>query len=325
MTRSRAHRGFTIIEMMVVIIIIGILLGLLAPALSGVKRQAAIRAEQANLRTLHQAWMFYAKSFDDAAMPGYLNEDVQSVWGLNTKLPNNAAVPPQAAGPYTWRLLEYMSDNVSVLGGYRDINDPLDVGNPRTFAEEPAFGYNALYIGGWWQMETIGGNPTPRYRFANARADRDGDGVPNERYGVVARSLAQIERSSEVIVFSGSTHRPPGFYKINQSNQREFPGSHYVVPPIVARDVHWQLTSRPLASAGSFGLIPNFLGQQIRAGGLDEIDVLVEDSVPYARFGKQVSVVHVDGSVASETFSSLADQRKWIHSANASDFRHLED
>ena len=52
-TASQQHRGFTIVEMLVVIGIIGLLVSLIVPAVSSVRREALSISCQANLRQLH--------------------------------------------------------------------------------------------------------------------------------------------------------------------------------------------------------------------------------------------------------------------------------
>ncbi len=52
---AQHHRGFTIVEMLVVIGIIGLLMSLIVPAVSSVRREALSVSCQANLRQLHGA------------------------------------------------------------------------------------------------------------------------------------------------------------------------------------------------------------------------------------------------------------------------------
>ncbi|MBI5365412.1 MAG: prepilin-type N-terminal cleavage/methylation domain-containing protein [Planctomycetes bacterium] len=58
-------RGFTLIEVLIVIAIIGILAGLAVPALVGAKRQSRIRAAQADLSGLKAALEVYNTRFGD--------------------------------------------------------------------------------------------------------------------------------------------------------------------------------------------------------------------------------------------------------------------
>lgn len=63
--------GFTLIELLVVVAIVGLLIGLLLPAL-GAARDSARRVHcQANLRSVHQLVVLYANDADDRVPLGY--------------------------------------------------------------------------------------------------------------------------------------------------------------------------------------------------------------------------------------------------------------
>lgn len=67
MRKVRNQKGFTIMELMIVIVIIGILIAIAVPAYNNFVDRAQLRACQANLRTLASAdGMFFAETGDHA-------------------------------------------------------------------------------------------------------------------------------------------------------------------------------------------------------------------------------------------------------------------
>lgn len=69
MPRMR-YQAFTLIELLVVISIIALLLSILLPAMSRVRRQAKGTVCLAHLRELSHGWHLYADDFNDVCLPG---------------------------------------------------------------------------------------------------------------------------------------------------------------------------------------------------------------------------------------------------------------
>src|SRR5438552_14920727 len=70
--RLGVHRGFTLVELMVVIATIAILAGLLLPSLARAKANAQTIHCLHNLKQLQLAWYLYASDHDDRIAPNYI-------------------------------------------------------------------------------------------------------------------------------------------------------------------------------------------------------------------------------------------------------------
>jgi prepilin-type N-terminal cleavage/methylation domain-containing protein len=336
-TQDAATRaGFTIVELLVVIGIMGVLAGILLPALAGAMGKAQKTEELNRIRQVGIAWNLYATKNNDAALPGYLDEDtstgdtVQSQWRVRFLFPDSTVVSEREAAPWPFRLMPYLDYDIDTVLGYRtldemsklsmsniDIEDPAYntasavynqvTRRPETIAQQPAFGYNALYVGGWWEMTDVNGQMLPRPRFASVR--EVGENGVEGRVSVVAASPSAIRNSSDFVVFcSSSEHEPGQLYQIDD----ERPGAHYVVPPIVAAQERWRRAR-----------IGNNRQSSVTTDLL--IEVLQQSPVPVGRYNELASVLHADLHTTSTEPGSLVDQRLWINAADRRDFKHTNN
>ncbi|MHC4990922.1 MAG: type II secretion system protein [Planctomycetota bacterium] len=314
-SRPSRSRGFTIVEMLVVIGVIALLIGLLLPALSGARKRAAKTKELTQLRQIGQAWNMYANYNDGFALPGYVDPEVQGIpsdanygssWKVSYDFPDHTDIPPETAAPWTWRLLSYLDYDHELVHGYLDEPEPpifafnnpdLDTAELYEEAQEmavsPAFGYNANYIGGWWEMADVDGQMLPRSRFTDVESNE------GRRVSVVSRRIANIRRSAEVLTFCSAAVRDVGLHKRTEADSL---GSHYVVPPFLAQASLWQ-------------------GGQ---GDPFAIQVLEpQTAAPAGRHTGNVAVLYADGHVNAVSPSGMLDLRLWIDAADRNDFRHF--
>lgn len=221
MTHRRS--AFTLIEVLVVIGILGLLLAILLPAIGAVRRSSFKSKEMVNIREMIVGWQSYAGDANNRILPGYLAEDVQQQWKVAyPKSKGSGNVDAVYAQSYPFRLLSYVSFHLPSFYGYAEGTSVDADEDAAGIANAPAFGYNAYYLGGWYEGLHPGG--VPRLRFELAQ--------------VTAFSMSQVSDSSNQVVFASSAEFSAG----TQAERIDIdtPGAHFVVPPIVAETRQWQ-------------------------------------------------------------------------------------
>jgi len=145
--KRRGPAGFTIIELLVVIAIIGILAGMLLPALGHARESARSIRCVANLKQIVMAWQIYADNHDGQACPSYYFSEGfawEHAWDFSFKI----------ADPSQWEygfLGRYIKEGR--INNCPSFNPPTTFGRPYT-----GYAYNATYIGG----DVIAGVPSAK-------------------------------------------------------------------------------------------------------------------------------------------------------------------
>lgn len=100
----RRDDGFTLVELMVVVVIIGILLAIGFPTLLGARQRASERAAQASVRTANStAMVFYTdrqQFTDDASLLQGIDPSLEYTTTLTTVGPRRLFVTVPASGTY---------------------------------------------------------------------------------------------------------------------------------------------------------------------------------------------------------------------------------
>lgn len=308
MTCFRRRTGFTVIEILVVVGIIAVLVGILLPALAGAQKRSRKSTELNYLRQVGYAWSMYAMNYDEAILPGYLEPPVQELWDVSWETPFHNTVPEQDAAPYPWRLMPFLDFNLEVLNFYDDTYE-LDMTVPAhvtKVAHNPAFGYNAFYIGGWWKEVEVSGNTVAKPAFHDAL--ETGTSTPANP---IARRMGDIRRPTATVTFCSSTPVTEGIMKSRDLRE----GSYLAHAPTVGPYEHW--TGFGGESGGTGGL-----GHA--AGSIYEVNAFGRCTVPLGRYTELVAVLYGDGHTASQSASALTDMRMWVPSADVQDFTHTQ-
>ena len=297
--------GFTLVEILVVLVVIAVLIGLLFPALKGSIARAKKTTELNAIRQVGGAWAMYSIANLDRLMPGHLTTKIQERWDVAWAYPDESLVPPapfyqendpNIAGPYPWRLLDRLNYRWETLIDYKNPvwNAMQVVEHAEEIATQPAFGYNGYYLGGFW--ETDGHFHEPKLKFSKVLLQH------GQVDNVVARVASQITTPTNTIVFCSSFHAQPGEHRHLLD---DIDGSYLAVPRILANVVQWEP----------------------RENG---VEAFVDTSPPLGRYNGLPAIFFADGHVDDVQMYDLADQRMWIPKARdrgntpAHDFSHSE-
>lgn len=129
--RTERRSGFTLVELLVVIGIIGVLVALLLPSLSGARQQAKTVACASNLRQLGQALFMYQNENNYYLFPmGDPRPGTEEATTLGSQLPPHLRWPVYVFPVYVPNPLPYDPAQ------YDPLNPDLDIFDPRPFVPE---------------------------------------------------------------------------------------------------------------------------------------------------------------------------------------------
>lgn len=235
---SRKPAAFTLIELLVVVAVIGILSGLLLPALGRGKQRAKQVNELNAARQLMLAWQLYADDNRDAVLPGYSSQ----VEAFDDR--GNALGSP-IRDRYPWRLAPGLANNfrsIYVNESRRFLDDAQSHAHEEYVYRAslyPSLGYNSVFLGGDEQKL----NPS----LAAATFGTDW----------LVANVAQIRRPVEMIAFTSARSRAGG--------TRDEPG-YFVVHPPYLRSRQWEGSFSTASPPEKFGYVhPRWNGRVVTA------------------------------------------------------------
>jgi prepilin-type N-terminal cleavage/methylation domain-containing protein len=293
------RRAFTIVELLVVIAAIGLLVGLLFPALRSVAASGRQTVELNAARHLMAGYANYAGVHNDAVLPGHADwVPYRDAHHLSRRLPVYDKAGKEITGGqldtarkrYLWRLAPFMSYNLRglYLNENQDQLDHIEQSDYTTYlylaSLWPSLGLNTEWLGGDSGSDAYGFLPPDH----NLRSFFDFD-----RYYIT--SLAQVKKPDTLLAFASARGKDP-----SSPDAQAVEGYYKVQSPYfsAATGTRWSATFNVTDEPVDYGYISP------RHGG-----------------GGSACIGFADGHAGLLTKEQLKDMRHWANWATAADWR----
>jgi prepilin-type N-terminal cleavage/methylation domain-containing protein len=297
----RSHRppGFTLIETMVVLAILGVLVSILIPAARGLSQSTATAHERSAARGIVGAWRTWSTDHAGALLPGQV-ESGEPLPGSESPLVwNGTPIPDIARRRWIWRLIPYLEDpgNIMWAGAQRQFWENA-IANAADQAEgvyittlHPSFGLNTDYLGGRHSASS------DTWTLSEYVRSQDEGARP-----FYAESLSRLRQPAKLIAFASSR----GVYHDNDA-ERIVEGFWRLTPPwkpaASGSAPRWSVTADGMFEHPEPGTPPE------TTGGFLSI-----------RHGGQAIIASPDGHVSLQPFEALSDMQRWSDEASAPDW-----
>lgn len=325
---AQLRRGFTLIEVLVVIAIIALLISLLLPGLGHARETSRMVKQQAQIREQMAGYNSYTNNYRDKTLPAAPHwqwaHDTTGVRGMTPGNPFETGwfFEGSICKVWTWHFLsetDFPYQHLQVHGPtYEDfwsrprnysglLHGKFTTYGANSFqvamAFHPSFGMNGVYIGGAYTHGAFRnyGKPGPNPRVAG------GD--------FYVTDVSRIRHPTQLIAFSssrGGDVREGSWWSWGSGN----PDGGIIRPG------YWMVTPpRPHPRNYSSGPSPYQLG-----GGWNPSNFYNPRMAPSSwgmvepRFFRKAVTVMFDGHVEMQSLEDMRDMRKWSNYADAPDW-----
>ena len=322
-TTSRRDRGFTLIELMVVIAIIALLVTLVAVSLKAVRGSARRTVSLSALKQIMMAYRSYSDDNRGQLLPGYIDAELfaegQPFENLRVTLPGGTPLEADDKQSYVWRLAPYVDNAWEVF--YSELRDEGLMAQLEAEYSDGIygpFGDQSSILGGISERPTYGLNSI----FVGGDSEHGGQVVkdmnpwtPTDPNVVIAATrFTQVKNPARLIVFGATAkadtgsnvdpNDPDGIELIGTYVEPSF-GYVELRPPYTIFDEAEDIWVREARAwrVGARGEVKRLIfGEYDEGAGL-----------PIVRNGNDlIAVGLLDGSASLEQVSNLSrDMRRW--------------
>lgn len=279
------RRGFSLVELLAVVGIIGLLTGLLMPALTRARAQANDIRSLSGLRQMMLGYTMYYQENKGSVLFGYTPQNINGAQVTVYDPVSRQTFGYPLADRYPWRLLPYVSNIWPIIHSHGDmpaLPQPGDSFNTAFLKAyylslNPTYGINSVYVGG---DANYGG-------FIGPNNDQ-----PNTGQFIVFKAN-EVKHPAQLIVFADSQIR---------NVAGEAGNGLYTLTPPHANGLNWTVVKQQFSLSSSSAIM----------------------GIPQGWYTQRTVVGFFDGHVAAMLPSELTDMRLWANWADSPDYDYAK-